>query len=61
MNLENFIKKFQVPKVAYPFINKIFMKEEIDFVDKMNKDVFTKQDIEKIIGSQCRCIYKIQL
>jgi len=58
MNLENFIKKFQVPKVAYPFINKIFTEEEIDFVDKMNKDIFTKQDIEKIIGSNADAFIK---
>lgn len=51
MNLQNFIEKFQIPKVVYPFINKIFTNDEIDFVDKMDKDVFTKQDIEKIIGS----------
>jgi len=51
MNLENFIKRFQVPKVAYPFINKIFTQEEIDFVDKMDKHIFVKQDVEKIISS----------
>jgi Pyruvate/2-oxoacid:ferredoxin oxidoreductase delta subunit len=50
MDLQNFIRKFQIPEVAYPFINKIFTKEEIDFVDKMDKDVFTKGDIEKIVG-----------
>lgn len=49
MNLENFIVKFQIPEAAYPFIDKIFKKEEIDFVDKMDKDVFNKEDIEKII------------
>ena len=52
MNLENFIKKFQIPKVAHPSINKIFTKEEINFVDKMDKDIFTKQDVEKIIESE---------
>lgn len=51
MNLENFIEKFLIPKVAYPFINKIFTEEEINFVDEMDKDIFTKQDIEKIIGN----------
>lgn len=49
MNFQNFIKKFQVPETAYPFINKIFTEKEIDFVDKLDKDIFTKQDIEKII------------
>ncbi|HEY8805498.1 MAG TPA: hypothetical protein VIM42_10420 [Clostridium sp.] len=51
MSLETFIGKFQIPKVAYPFINKIFTKEEINFVDKMDKDIFTKQDVEESIGS----------
>ncbi len=49
MDLQNFIRKFQIPEAAYPFINKIFTKEEIEFVDKMDKDAFTKKDIEKII------------
>jgi NAD-dependent dihydropyrimidine dehydrogenase PreA subunit len=51
MSLENFIKKFQIPEAAYPFINKIFTKDEIDFVDKVDKDVFTKQDAEEITGN----------
>ncbi len=50
MDLQKFIKKFQIPEVAYPFINKIFTKEEIDFVDNMDKEIFTKQDIEKILS-----------
>ncbi|NOW05173.1 4Fe-4S binding protein [Clostridium beijerinckii] len=49
MDLQNFIRKFQIPEAAYPFINKIFTKDEIEFVDKMDKDAFTKKDIEKII------------
>lgn len=58
MNLQNFIEKFQIPEVAYHFINKIFTNDEIDFVDKMDKDVFTKQDIEKIIGSNAEVFIK---
>lgn len=58
MSLENFIKKFKVPKVAYPFVNKIFVKEEIYFIDKMDKDIFTKQDVEKIIGSNVDAFIK---
>ncbi|WP_017210441.1 4Fe-4S binding protein [Clostridium beijerinckii] len=49
MDLQNFIRKFQIPEVAYPFINKIFTKEEIEFVGKMDEHTFTKKDIEKII------------
>jgi len=51
MDLQNFIEKFQIPEVAYSFINKIFTKEEIDFVAKVDKDIFSKQDVEKIISS----------
>ena len=58
MSLENFIKKFKVPKVAYSFIDKIFTKEEIDFADKMDKDIFIKQDVEKIIGSNADAFIK---
>ncbi|EKQ57487.1 MULTISPECIES: 4Fe-4S binding protein [unclassified Clostridium] len=50
MNLQNFIEKFKIPEVAYPFINKIFTDEEINFVDKIDKEVFTKEDIEKVVG-----------
>lgn len=51
MGIDNFIKKFQIPAVGYTSINKIFKKEEIDFVDKMDKDTFTQKDVEEIIGS----------
>ena len=51
MSLETFIKKFKIPEVAYPYINKIFKKEEINFVNTIEKDIFTKQDIEDIIIS----------
>ncbi|WP_271813351.1 4Fe-4S dicluster domain-containing protein [Clostridium beijerinckii] len=58
MDLQNFIRKFQIPEVAYPFINKIFTKEEIEFVDKMDKDTFTKKDIEKIIDENSEAFIK---
>ncbi len=58
MDLQNFIKKFQIPEVAYPFINKIFTKEEIEFVDKMDKHTFTKKDIEKIIDENSEAFIK---
>lgn len=61
MDLQNFIKKFQIPEVAYPFINKIFTKEEIEFVDKMDKDAFTKKDIEKIIDENSDEFIKIAI
>lgn len=50
MSIENFIEKFQIPVAAYPFINKIFTKDEIDFVDRIDKDIFVKQDVEEIVG-----------
>lgn len=49
MSLETFIEKFQIPKVAHSYIAKIFTKEEIDFVDKLEKDIFSKRDVEEII------------
>lgn len=52
MGLENFIRRFQIPEAAYPYIGKIFTKDEIDFVDKMDKDIFTKQDIEAVMGEK---------
>ncbi|MFL0168558.1 ATP-binding protein [Candidatus Clostridium helianthi] len=58
MDLQNFIRKFQIPEVAYPFINKIFTKEEIEFVDKMDKHAFTKKDIEKIIYENSEAFIK---
>ena len=46
----NFIQKFKIPEIAYPYINKMFTHQEIEFVDKMNKTMFTKKDIAEIIG-----------
>lgn len=37
--------------MARPFIDQIFKKEEIEFVDKMDKETFTQEDVEEIIGS----------
>lgn len=50
MNLINFAKKFQIPEVAYSSIDKFFTEEEIDFVEKMEQEIFTREDIEKCIG-----------
>lgn len=50
VNLDNFIIKFQIPEVAFTSIEKIFTKEEIDFIEKIEKDIFTRQDVEEIIG-----------
>lgn len=43
-----FIQKFQVPEVAYHLIDKMFTEEEIRFVSKMEKDIFTEDDIKKM-------------
>lgn len=51
MRLKSFAKKFQIPESAYPYIGKMFTKEEIDFVDNMDKDTFTVQDVEAALGS----------
>ncbi|MDF2544528.1 MAG: 4Fe-4S ferredoxin, iron-sulfur binding domain protein [Herbinix sp.] len=45
INLE-FIQKFQVPEVAYPFIDHMFTEQEIQFVAEMNLDVFTQEDMK---------------
>lgn len=50
MELTSFIKRFQIPEAAYPYIGKMFTKEEIDFVDNMDKDAFTVQDVEAALG-----------
>lgn len=48
----SFIQKFEIPEVAYPYINKMFTGREIEFVDKMSKPVFTKKDAAEIIGGE---------
>lgn len=48
MNNQSFISKFQVPEAAYPFLDRMFTGEEIDFVAGMEKDTFTKSDIEEM-------------
>lgn len=51
MSLDNFIHKFKIPEVAYSSIDKIFTREEISFIDRIEKDLFTKKDIEEIIDT----------
>ena len=45
---QSFIDKFQIPEVAYPFINQIFHKDEIDFVTKLKRQIFTISDVEAL-------------
>ena len=40
-----FIKKFEVPEAAYPFLEKMFTEEEIDFVSRMGKENFAVADV----------------
>ncbi|HVI40321.1 MAG TPA: 4Fe-4S binding protein [Anaerovoracaceae bacterium] len=44
--LNNFIKKFQVPEAAYRSIDRMFTEEEIEFVSRMEKETFTEEDLE---------------
>ncbi|HWQ79632.1 MAG TPA: 4Fe-4S dicluster domain-containing protein [Anaerovoracaceae bacterium] len=48
MKHDAFIKKFQVPEAAYRSIDKLFTKEEIDFVCGMEKETFTEEDLADI-------------
>ncbi len=43
-----FINKFQIPEVAYPFLDRIFLPEEIEFVARINPSIFTKADVEQL-------------
>lgn len=43
-----FIDKFKIPQEAVPYITLFFTKEEIDFVEQMDKEVFTKEDVAKL-------------
>lgn len=55
---ELFIKKFGIPKVAYNAIDTFFRKEEVDFVEKINKDIFNEKDIKEIIGENTKDFIK---
>lgn len=43
-----FVNKFQVPEVAYPYLNQMFTEEEIDFVTRNHHETFSKEDIVKM-------------
>lgn len=43
------IEKFEVPDVAVDYLELFFTKEEADFIEKIDKEIFTEKDIEKII------------
>lgn len=43
------INKFEIPAVAANYTNLFFTKEEAEFVEKINLDVFKESDVEKII------------
>ena len=46
MENQSFINKFQIPEVAYPYLTQMFTKEEIAFVEELDKEIFTKTDVE---------------
>lgn len=48
---ELFVQKFQIPDVARDYLNVFFDEQEMDFVETISKEVFTKEDISKIISS----------
>lgn len=45
---QSFIEKFKVPETAYPYLEQIFTKVEIDFISNIEKDTFTASDIEEL-------------
>ncbi len=47
-----FINKFQVPEAAYPNLSQMFTEEEIAFVAQMDRDTFTREDVEALGVSQ---------
>jgi ferredoxin len=42
-----FIQKFQVPEVAYGYLDSMFTEEEIEFISRIELDTFTIDDIIK--------------
>lgn len=45
---QSFIDKFHIPEVAYPYIEQIFTREEIDFVSQLEIEVFTISDVKAL-------------
>lgn len=43
-----FIDKFQIPEVAFPYIDQIFDPDEIEFVTKLEVSIFTKSEVEAL-------------
>lgn len=50
MELKYLAEKFKIPEAAYASIDKFFTKEEIYFIEKMEKALFTAEDVEKVLG-----------
>lgn len=46
---ELLIQKFEIPDVAVDYVDLFFTKEEIDFVENIEKEIFTKEDIARFI------------
>lgn len=44
---QTFVQKFQVPEAAYPYLERIFTREEMDFVSRIEKETFTVQDVKE--------------
>lgn len=46
---ETFIRKFQIPDVARKYVDLIFTQQEIAFAEKMEKEIFSREDIARIV------------
>jgi len=49
---QSFVEKFQVPKVAQDLLEVFFTPLEIDFVEKISKSIFDKNDILEIVHDE---------
>lgn len=47
---ERFIRKFQIPDAAKKYEHFFFNEQEIAFAEQMDKDIFTREDIGKLVG-----------
>ncbi|MGM9530607.1 ATP-binding protein [Intestinibacter sp.] len=47
-----FIEKFKVPEVAVDYLEVFFKPSEIDFVEKIDKDIFDENDIVNVTGDK---------
>lgn len=50
--IREFMKAFQVPSLAEPYLGDIFIQQEIFFAGSMEKETFTLEDIRELLGAE---------